>query len=77
LNNKRINSYIEVETYEDGFNEDNGISLCEKYDIIVDCSDNVETRYLINDAAILTGKPLVSGSAIRCEGQVISFNLFI
>ena len=41
-----------------------------RYDIIADCTDNVATRYLLNDACVLLGKPLVSGSALRFEGQV-------
>lgn len=40
------------------------------YDIVADCSDNVPTRYLVNDACVLSGKPLVSASALRMEGQV-------
>lgn len=43
------------------------------YDIVADCSDNVPTRYLVNDACVLTGKPLVSASALRMEGQVSVF----
>lgn len=42
------------------------------YDIVADCSDNVPTRYLVNDACVLSGKPLVSSSALRMEGQVRS-----
>lgn len=41
-----------------------------RYDIILDATDNVATRYLLNDACVLAGKPLVSGSALRFEGQV-------
>lgn len=41
-----------------------------RYDIVLDASDNVATRYLLNDACILSQKPLVSGSALRFEGQV-------
>ncbi|KAF7637690.1 Adenylyltransferase and sulfurtransferase MOCS3-like protein [Meloidogyne graminicola] len=44
------------------------------YDIVADCSDNVATRYLINDACVLTGKPLVSGSALGWEGQLTVYN---
>lgn len=40
------------------------------YDIVADCSDNVPTRYLVNDACVLSDKPLVSASALRMEGQV-------
>ena len=40
------------------------------YSIVVDCTDNVATRYLLNDSCVLLEKPLVSGSALRFEGQV-------
>lgn len=43
------------------------------YNIVADCSDNVPTRYLVNDACVLSGKPLVSASALRMEGQVRYF----
>ena len=46
------------------------LSLTIRYDIVLDATDNVATRYLLNDACVLTGKPLVSGSALRFEGQV-------
>ncbi len=46
------------------------LNLYNTYDIVLDCTDNVATRYLLNDACILSGKPLVSGSALRFEGQV-------
>ncbi|GCB69833.1 hypothetical protein scyTo_0012495, partial [Scyliorhinus torazame] len=45
-----------------------------KYDIVVDCSDNVPTRFLVNDACVLSGKPLVSASALRMEGQLTVYN---
>ncbi|TWW72301.1 Adenylyltransferase and sulfurtransferase MOCS3 [Takifugu flavidus] len=44
------------------------------YDIVADCSDNVPTRYLVNDACVLSGKPLVSASALRLEGQLTVYN---
>ncbi|KAJ1473121.1 hypothetical protein T484DRAFT_1837644 [Baffinella frigidus] len=44
------------------------------YDVVVDCSDNVATRYLVSDACVLAGKPLVSGSALRLEGQLTVYN---
>lgn len=46
------------------------LTLYKMYDIVADCSDNVPTRYLVNDACVLSGKPLVSASALRMEGQV-------
>lgn len=41
-----------------------------RYDVVLDATDNVATRYLLNDACVLAGKPLVSGSALRMDGQV-------
>ncbi|NXP68777.1 MOCS3 sulfurtransferase, partial [Chloropsis cyanopogon] len=48
--------------------------LVRQYDIVADCSDNVPTRYLVSDACVLAGKPLVSGSALRLEGQLVVYN---
>lgn len=48
----------------------NILTLVENYDIVLDCSDNAPTRYLINDACILRNKPLVSASALKTEGQI-------
>lgn len=50
--------------------KDNIFDLIHDYDIVVDGSDNFPTRYLVNDACVLTGKPLVSGAILRFEGQV-------
>lgn len=41
-----------------------------RYDIIIDATDNIATRYLLSDACVLAGKPIVSGSALRNDGQV-------
>ncbi|WAR19956.1 UBA4-like protein [Mya arenaria] len=46
-----------------------------RYDIVLDATDNVATRYLLNDACVIAGKPLVSGSALRFEGQIQVRNL--
>jgi adenylyltransferase/sulfurtransferase len=53
---------------------ENALELIQQYDCIVDASDNPKTRYLINDACVLAGKPLVSGSAIGTEGQLTVYN---
>jgi len=50
--------------------KDNIIDLIRDYDIVVDGSDNFPTRYLVNDACVMSGKPLVSGAILRFEGQV-------
>eukprot|EP00012_Vannella_robusta_P000094 CAMPEP_0206186912 /NCGR_PEP_ID=MMETSP0166-20121206/2685_1 /ASSEMBLY_ACC=CAM_ASM_000260 /TAXON_ID=95228 /ORGANISM="Vannella robusta, Strain DIVA3 518/3/11/1/6" /LENGTH=283 /DNA_ID=CAMNT_0053602387 /DNA_START=914 /DNA_END=1762 /DNA_ORIENTATION=- len=52
----------------------NALELTQHYDVIVDCSDNATTRYLLNDIAVLTHKPLISGSAIGSSGQVSVFH---
>jgi adenylyltransferase/sulfurtransferase len=49
-------------------------AIFEKYDLILDCTDNPATRYLISDTAVLMGKPLVSASALRTEGQLVVLN---
>lgn len=46
----------------------------KKYDAILDCTDNVATRYLLNDVAVLNQIPLVSGSALQLEGQLTVYN---
>ena len=53
---------------------DNALELVDQYDLVVDCSDNPQTRYLVNDACVLTGKTLVSGSAVGLEGQITVYN---
>ena len=67
----RLNSKVTCTPYHLALNSSNALNLIEKYDIIVDATDNVATRYLLNDACILAEKPLVSGSALRFEGQVV------
>jgi adenylyltransferase and sulfurtransferase len=45
------------------------------YDVILDCTDNAPTRYLLSDAAVILGKPLVSGAAQQYDGQLCTYNL--
>nr|WP_067053817.1 HesA/MoeB/ThiF family protein [Mucilaginibacter sp. L294] len=52
----------------------NAMQIIDSYDIIVDGTDNFETRYLLNDAAVLTGKPIVYGAIYQFEGQVAVWN---
>ncbi|PCI31332.1 MAG: dinucleotide-utilizing protein [Flavobacteriaceae bacterium] len=69
-----LNPYIHFETYSELLTHVNAEVLFAKYDIIVDGSDNFPTRYLVNDAAILVGKPLVFASIFKFDGQVAVFN---
>jgi adenylyltransferase/sulfurtransferase len=65
-----INPAVEVETHGAGLNADNALELIRAYDIVVDCSDNFRTKYLINDAAVLAQKPAVFASVYQYEGQL-------
>lgn len=65
-----LNSSITVDAIVGRFTEQNAIELVEAHDVVIDATDNVVTRYLLNDAAILCSKKLVSGSALRMEGQL-------
>eukprot|EP00003_Mantamonas_plastica_P023895 TRINITY_DN4373_c2_g1_i2.p1 TRINITY_DN4373_c2_g1~~TRINITY_DN4373_c2_g1_i2.p1 ORF type:complete len:496 (-),score=166.97 TRINITY_DN4373_c2_g1_i2:71-1429(-) len=67
---KAINSKLRVNEHNEALSVDNARQLISQYDIVVDASDNIATRYLVNDACILEGKPLVSGSALKMEGQL-------
>lgn len=71
---RNINSSITILTHSLLLNSTNAEEIIKSYDIIVDASDNVPTRYLLNDAAVLFKKPLVSGSALKFEGQLIVYN---
>eukprot|EP00762_Andalucia_godoyi_P005354 ANDGO_06797.mRNA.1 Adenylyltransferase and sulfurtransferase MOCS3 len=71
---RRINHLCNVETYADGASEENILEIVEKYDVVVDCCDNPETRYLANDACCMLHKPLVSAAAIGTEGQLSVFH---
>ncbi|XP_055028463.2 adenylyltransferase and sulfurtransferase MOCS3 [Misgurnus anguillicaudatus] len=70
----RLNSAVQCIPYHIQLSRENAIKLIQQYDIVADCSDNVPTRYLVNDACVLTGKPLVSASALRMEGQLTVYN---
>jgi adenylyltransferase/sulfurtransferase len=69
-----LNPFVNFETHSKRLTKNNAIALFKKYDIIVDGSDNFPTRYLVNDAAVLTNKPVVFGSIFKFEGQVSVFN---
>ena len=71
---KQLNPYVKFEVHEVFLDCDNALALFSQYDIIVDGSDNFQTRYLCNDAAVITHKPLVFGSIFKFEGQVSVFN---
>jgi sulfur-carrier protein adenylyltransferase/sulfurtransferase len=69
-----LNPDVSVATYDVRLQADNVLSIIEGYDLIVDGTDNFPTRYLVNDASVLTGIPVVHGSIFRFEGQVTVFD---
>ena len=68
-----LNPHIEIVTYETRLSSANALELFRDYDIIADGTDNFPTRYLVNDACVLLGKPNVYGSIFRFEGQASVF----
>ena len=68
-----MNPHVKVETYEVALTSENALELFSKYDVILDGTDNFPTRYLVNDACVLTGKPNAYGSIFRFEGQASVF----
>ena len=70
---KGINPFLNLRTFETRLTSDNALELFREFDIIADGTDNFPTRYLVNDACVLTGKPNVYGSIFRFEGQASVF----
>ncbi|HVB34412.1 MAG TPA: molybdopterin-synthase adenylyltransferase MoeB [Patescibacteria group bacterium] len=70
-----LNPTIQVDGYETQLTSENALEILRPYDIIVDGTDNFPTRYLVNDASVLLGKPNVYGSIFRFEGQVSVFGM--
>ena len=70
---RSINPEVKVVQYEVMLSSDNALEILEGYDVVVDGTDNFPTRYLINDACVLLGKPNVYGSIFRFEGQASVF----
>ncbi|HLF37291.1 MAG TPA: molybdopterin-synthase adenylyltransferase MoeB [Anaerolineales bacterium] len=68
-----INPEIKVDIYDEPFTSENAMRIAEPYEILIDGTDNFPTRYLVNDLAVLTGKPNVYGSIFRFEGQLSVF----
>jgi molybdopterin/thiamine biosynthesis adenylyltransferase/rhodanese-related sulfurtransferase/molybdopterin converting factor small subunit len=68
-----INPHVKIEAYETRLTSENALGLFREYDMVVDGTDNFPTRYLVNDACVLTGKPNVYGSIFRFEGQASVF----
>jgi molybdopterin/thiamine biosynthesis adenylyltransferase/rhodanese-related sulfurtransferase len=68
-----LNPDVDVVTYDVRFGADNVLDMLDGYDVVIDGTDNFPTRYLLNDASVLTRTPVVHGSIFRFEGQVTVF----
>ncbi|HEY9002850.1 MAG TPA: HesA/MoeB/ThiF family protein [Mucilaginibacter sp.] len=71
---QKQNSSIKLISHQVKITSDNVMDLLQQYDIVVDGTDNFETRYLLNDAAVLSDKPLVYGAIYQFEGQIAVWN---
>ena len=71
---KDLNPLIQCEIVKTPLTDSNALQLVSQHDCVVDASDNPLTRYTVNDACVIGGKPLVSGSAIGTEGQLTVYN---
>lgn len=71
----KINSEIEIIAFQEIITSKNVLSIIHNFDVVVDCTDNFATRYLLNDACYLMKKPLVYASIFQNEGQVSVFNV--
>ena len=70
---RALNPHVQIDTYETSLSSENALKLFEPYDVILDGTDNFPTRYLVNDACVLSGKPNAYGSIFRFEGQASVF----
>ncbi len=68
-----INPNVEVQTYDLKLTSENAMEILARYDLVIDGTDNFPTRYLVNDACVLLGKPNIYGSIYRFEGQTTIF----
>jgi len=68
-----LNPHVQIDTYETALSSQNALELFAPYDVILDGTDNFPTRYLVNDACVISGKPNAYGSIFRFEGQASVF----
>jgi adenylyltransferase/sulfurtransferase len=69
-----LNPHIQIEAHAERITSENALRLLHPYDLVIDCTDNFPTRYLLNDACVLLDKPLVYGAIHQFEGQLSVFH---
>jgi molybdopterin/thiamine biosynthesis adenylyltransferase/rhodanese-related sulfurtransferase len=72
---RQLNTSAHIRAYVLKISSANALDIIQDYDMVLDGTDNFETRYLLNDACVLLDKPLIYGSILRFEGQIAVFNL--
>ena len=70
----KLNPLVKFETHNELLSSENALKIISGYDVVIDGSDNLPTRYLVNDACVLLAKPLIYGAIFQFEGQVSVFN---
>lgn len=71
---QQLNSNVKFDKHPVRLSAANAMNIIENYDIVMDCTDNPMTRYLVSDVCVLLKKPMISGSALRFEGQLTTYN---
>jgi len=71
---EHLNSLIEIEIFNLRLDASNSLNIFKNFDVIVDATDNIETRYIINDSCVILNKPMVHGSIYKYEGVISVFN---
>ncbi len=71
---EHLNSLIDIEIFNLRLNAENSMRILKDFDVIVDATDNTETRYVINDSCVALGKPMVHGAIYKFEGEISVFN---
>lgn len=69
-----LNSFVDLEIFNLRLDTSNSLKILQKYDVIVDATDNLDARYIINDACVILGKPMVHGAIYKYEGLISVFN---
>ncbi|MEQ8878027.1 MAG: HesA/MoeB/ThiF family protein [Cyclobacteriaceae bacterium] len=72
---QKLNAGVDYKVYPEKFTSSNALTILQDFDLVIDGTDNFETKYLINDACLLAGKPMIFGSVYKFEGQLSVFNL--
>ncbi|HNW56455.1 MAG TPA: HesA/MoeB/ThiF family protein [Bacteroidales bacterium] len=70
----QVNSLVDIEVFNLRIDGSNSLNILKKFDIIVDATDNLKTRYIINDSCVILNKPMVHGAIYKNEGMISVFN---